>query len=88
VGACYKLDTLPLFLIELSDSGNSLKRNQLPAWCEASFVSAQKKSKNSSIKKIDITDLNITIAPNSKKGAFDILTTRTSVNEEILVPFI
>jgi hypothetical protein len=30
----------------------------------------------------------ITIASNITKGAFDILTTRTSVNEEILVPIL
>ena len=45
-------------------------------------------SANFSFKKIDIMDLPVTIAFNFSKGAFDILTTRTSVNEEMLVLFL
>ena len=57
-----------------------LGQNQLTAGSEAGTASI-----NSFIQKIDSTSIPVTIAFNLKRRV-DILTTRTSVNEEILVP--
>jgi hypothetical protein len=43
--------------------------------------------KNSSVKNIDITLIAVTIISNPTRSV-DILATRTSVNEQMLVPFI